>query len=192
MIELTAAGMAQVPEKRRQSTRLFFTAHSVPESMARQCAYQLQFREAAQLIAAGAGVNAHSLAYQSRSGSPHSPWLEPDILDEMRRVKHEGATDVVIVPVGFISDHMEVMFDLDTEAKELADELELGFVRVPTVGTHPRFVAMIRELIVERMSESPERPALGRRGPSHDICPANCCLLGAERPLAAAGPEVRS
>ncbi len=181
MIELTRTGLNSIPAVRRGSTRLIFTAHSIPLSMARHCAYEQQFSEASQLIAFGAGFDDFTLAYQSRSGSPHAPWLEPDILDALRGAKNDGVTDVVIVPVGFISDHMEVLFDLDTEAKELADDLGLGFVRVATVGTHPRFVQMIRELIVERMSESPVRPALGRRGPNHDICPANCCLAGATR-----------
>jgi ferrochelatase len=184
MIVLTASALASIPGERRSTTRLIFTAHSIPMAMARHCAYELQLREASRLIAEGAGFPAHQISYQSRSGSPHVPWLEPDILDVLRQVKVDGATDVAVVPVGFISDHMEVLFDLDTEAKELAEELEIGFVRVGTVGTHPRFVGMIRELIEERMTANPERPALGRRGPNHDVCPQNCCLIGATRPAA--------
>jgi ferrochelatase len=186
MIELTAAALATVPAERRATTRLIFTAHSIPLAMARHCAYETQLREVARLVAEGAGFPEHQIAYQSRSGPPHVPWLEPDILDVMRDVKAAGATDVVVVPAGFISDHMEVLFDLDTEARELAQEIGLGFVRGGTVGTHPSFVRMMRELIEERMADHPARPALGRRGPNHDICPQNCCLIGATRPVAAA------
>jgi ferrochelatase len=184
MAELLRSTAASIPAERRPTTRLLFTAHSIPLSMARQCAYELQLRDAAGLIAQHAGFAAFDLAYQSRSGAPHVPWLEPDILDELDRCHREGATDVVVVPVGFISDHIEVLFDLDTEAAARASALGLGFARVPTVGTHPRFVRMIRELVQERMTNSPDRQALSRRGPSHDICPLNCCLLGASRPLA--------
>jgi ferrochelatase len=147
--------------------------------MARHCAYEAQLKEASRLIAEGVGVADHRLAYQSRSGPSHVPWLDPDILDELKDLRRAGATGVIVVPVGFVSDHMEVLYDLDTEARERAAVLGLAFQRVATVGTHPRFVAMIRELIVERMSASPERLALGIRGPGHDVCPLNCCLSGA-------------
>ncbi|RMG88941.1 MAG: ferrochelatase, partial [Chloroflexi bacterium] len=92
-----------------------------------------------------------------------------------------GVQDVVILPLGFISDHMEVLYDLDTEALQLAEELGMNLVRAATVGTHPRFIQMIRELIVERMEAQPIRSYLGKLGPVHDICPANCCLSG--RPI---------
>ena len=89
----------------------------------------------------------------------------------------EGKRDVVVVPIGFISDHMEVLFDLDTEAAEKATELGMTLVRAGTAGTHPAFVEAIRQLVVERMTERPERLAIGTRGPNHDICPVGCCLL---------------
>ncbi len=98
----------------------------------------------------------------------------------------DGATDVVVVPVGFISDHMEVLFDLDTEARETAARLGLNLVRAATVGTDPAFVGMIRDLIVERMTPFPDRPAVGNRGPNHDVCPLHCCLIGSSRPAASA------
>jgi ferrochelatase len=98
----------------------------------------------------------------------------------------EGKDDVIVSPIGFISDHLEVLYDLDDEAKEHADELGMRMVRSATVGTHPAFVSMIRELIVERMTDHPERRFLGVRGPNHDICPMNCCQSGAGRPAAAA------
>jgi ferrochelatase len=179
MIELSTEELARIPTKRRETTRLIFTAHSIPSAMARHCAYETQLREAARLVAEGVGLSEYQVCYQSRSGSPRVPWLEPDILDVLDGAKEEGATDVVIVPIGFISDHIEVLFDLDTEAKARAEKLKLRFQRVGTVGTHPTFVAMIRELIQERMTERPQRRALGRRSPSHDVCPVNCCLIGA-------------
>jgi protoporphyrin/coproporphyrin ferrochelatase len=187
MAELARATMDSIPDDRRATTRLVYTAHSIPVSMARQCAYELQLEDAANLISAEISTRDHILAYQSRSGPPQVPWLEPDILDVLESLAEKGATDVVVVPVGFISDHMEVLFDLDTEANEEAERLGMTLLRVPTVGTHPDFVRMICDLIGERMSDAPVRPALGMRGPNHDICPVNCCLLGTSgRPRPAA------
>ena len=107
------------------------------------------------------------------------PWLEPDINDHLRELHEGGTTSVVVVPIGFISDHMEVIFDLDTEAAETARELGMGFIRVATPGSHPDFVAMIRELFLERAAvergEHVERRAVGALGPHHDVCPVDCC-----------------
>jgi ferrochelatase len=144
--------------------------------MAKCSAYESQLREACRLVALAAGVAEWSVAYQSRSGPPHVPWLEPDIGLELDRVAGAGATDVVVLPLGFISDHMEVMYDLDVEAAERARNLRLHFSRVPTVGTAPAFIAMIRELIVERLDAATPRRALGSLGPSHDVCAVTCCL----------------
>jgi len=177
MIELTRDALEQVPANRRATTEVVFTAHSVPIEMARHSAYVLQLNEAARLIAEGVGAGQYRLAYQSRSGSPRIPWLEPDILKELTDLHDQGISDVVVVPLGFISDHMEVLFDLDHEAMDHAAELGMTMIRSATVGTHPRFVRMIRELILERTTKQPDRPYLGRRGPNHDICPVNCCLL---------------
>ena len=119
-----------------------------------------------------------TLAYQSRSGPPTQPWLEPDIGEFLRDIKRQGdATDVLVVPIGFISDHLEVLFDLDTEARGLCDQIGLVMHRVSTVGTHPSFISMIRELVLERTSNAPRR-ALGQLGPRADICPATCCPSG--------------
>jgi protoporphyrin/coproporphyrin ferrochelatase len=178
MIASTRAALEQIPPERRASVQLAFTAHSVPLAMARHSQYEAQLLEACRLVAEGADCQSWRLVYQSRSGPPHIPWLEPDIGDYLAEIKRQGISDVVVVPIGFISDHMEVLFDLDTEAVEIAAELSLNLVRAATVGTHPQFVAMIRELIVERMTARPERRALGERGPNHDICPLGCCLLG--------------
>lgn len=186
MAETIRDALAKFPEERRADVEVVFTAHSIPLTMARSCAYEAQLREACRLVAEMAGVTNYRIAYQSRSGAPHIPWLEPDILDEMDNLHAEGKDDVIISPIGFISDHMEVLFDLDEEAKEHAEELGMTMVRAATVGTHPEFVAMIRELIQERMTANPGRRYLGSRGPNHDICPVNCCLLGTKRPVAAA------
>lgn len=185
MADRVREGLDQVPPERRSRVELIFTAHSIPMSMARTSAYEAQLRDSCRLVADAAGVSNWRLAYQSRSGSPSTPWLEPDILDELASVHDAGIEDVLVVPIGFISDHMEVMFDLDEEAMERAEELGLRMVRVGTVGTHPAFVAMVRQLIQERMTADPVRFALGSRGPSHDICGVNCCPLGDGRPRAA-------
>jgi ferrochelatase len=114
--------------------------------------------------------------YQSRSGPPSQPWLEPDICAALRNLAaSQQADDVVVVPIGFISDHIEVVYDLDTEARRTGEQSGINMVRAMTVGTHPRFVRMIRELIEERLNENPMRLTLGDCGPSHDECPADCC-----------------
>jgi protoporphyrin/coproporphyrin ferrochelatase len=175
------AALAEVPAARRDAAHVAFTAHSIPSSMAAGCDYGVQLQETCRLVAERAGARNWRLVFQSRSGSPHVPWLEPDICDHLRGLKAQGATDAVVQPVGFISDHMEVLYDLDTEAKQVAAEIGLNMIRAATVGTHPAFVAMIRELIAERTGGA-AKLALGARGASHDVCPADCCLLGASRP----------
>jgi protoporphyrin/coproporphyrin ferrochelatase len=182
MVERTREALSQIEESRRSTARLLFTAHSIPLSMASNCRYETQLREASRLVARGVGHADWQLVYQSRSGPPTQPWLEPDVCDALEQLAAQGVTDVVVVPIGFISDHMEVLYDLDSEARDKARELGLHFVRAGTVGLHPRFVRMVRELIVERMEESPERPALGNLGPSHDVCPVDCCRYEPQRP----------
>ena len=185
MADRLRAAARTLPDARRERAEVIFTAHSIPLGMARTSAYEPQLREACRLVADLAGTPRYRLAYQSRSGSPAVPWLEPDVLDELDAVAAAGASDVLVVPIGFISDHMEVLFDLDEEASARAAALGVNMVRVETVGTHPRFVTMIRELIMERQTAHPAREALGNRGPSHDICPANCCPRGEARPAGA-------
>ena len=159
-----------------ESVELLFTAHSIPTSMAANCRYVEQLEEASRLVAGQLGFTTWKLVYQSRSGPPSQPWLEPDIRDCLRSVHDSGhASKVLVVPIGFVSDHLEVLYDLDTEAKELCDQLGLGMARSATVGNKPAFVGMIRELIVERIEENANRLALGSLGPSHDQCPAECC-----------------
>ncbi|WP_425400241.1 ferrochelatase [Aeoliella sp.] len=186
MVELTNKAMSSLDEPRRQQATVLFTAHSIPLSMAENCRYEVQLAECSKLVAERAGIASWRLVYQSRSGPPSQPWLEPDVCDVIQELHDTSEVrDVVIVPIGFVSDHMEVLFDLDTEARELCDQLGIQLVRVPTVGVHPRFVSMVRELVVERMEQHADRPALGTLGPSHDVCPTDCCLYTPRRPPAA-------
>lgn len=167
--------LAQLPANSRQNIQIVYVAHSVPMSMANTSDYVKQLDEVRRLASHAIGVQNDALAYQSRSGAPGQPWLEPDILDYLRAVKEKHlASAVVIAPISFISDHMEVLYDLDIEAKHLCDELLLPMARATTVGTHPKFVAMIRELILER-TKGAERRALGSFGPRQDICAEDCC-----------------
>jgi ferrochelatase len=162
------AALNQIPEARRALAQIAFTAHSIPRTMADNCAYESQLQETAELIAKGTGHTLWRLVYQSRSGPPAQPWLEPDILDHLKELRWSGTTDVVIAPSGFVSDHMEIVYDLDTEARQLCEQLGLNMVRAKTAGTHPAFVKMIRELILERTA--PNVPT------SHDVCAIDCCL----------------
>ena len=184
LARLLREALASLPAERRALAEVIFTAHSIPLSMARGSAYERQLRETARLVSDGAQTDRYRLAWQSRSGPPHIPWLEPDVSAELLRLHNAGVQDVVVVPIGFISDHLEVLYDLDVEARETASSLGMQLIRVPTVGTDPEFVAMIRELIEERLSDRPVRRYLGSFGPSHDACSVNCCRLG-EQPHAA-------
>jgi protoporphyrin/coproporphyrin ferrochelatase len=176
MIARARGALDQIPAERRKLAKVVYTAHSIPMSMANNCNYAVQIAEAARLVSAELASTNYQVAYQSRSGPPQQPWLEPDVCDVLRDVKRNTPTrDIVIVPIGFLSDHVEVLYDLDTEAKQVADELGLNLVRAATVGSHPRFIGMIRELIEERVRGVPRR-AIGNYGPSHDVCPVDCCL----------------
>ncbi len=186
MIERTAAALAQLPAALRDQARLVFTAHSIPSSMAAGCMYERQLKEASRLVAEGVGRGEDdwSLVYQSRSGPPTQPWLEPDVCDYLRELKsNDAAKAVVIVPIGFISDHMEVLYDLDHEAKAVCEELGLPMARAGTVGTHPKFIRMIRDLFMERIAGG-ERVVVGNHPPSHDVCPIDCCKPPMRPPVA--------
>jgi ferrochelatase len=177
-IEHVRAALNRIPEERREGVALAFTAHSIPLSMAEGCDYEAQLMETCRLVAEGVGLEPRwRLVFQSRSGPPTQPWLGPDICDYLAELKEAGTEDVVVSPVGFISDHMEVIYDLDTEARALCEKLHLNMVRASTVGTHPRFIRMIRELILERMNPDSPRSYLGTRGTQPDICPADCCRI---------------
>ncbi|MBL9081380.1 MAG: ferrochelatase [Planctomycetales bacterium] len=185
MADRVREALEQIPAERRAAARLIYTAHSIPNSMAANCAYEQQLRESSRLVTEAVGRTDFIIAYQSRSGPPTQPWLEPDVGDVIKQLHGEGVGDVVVVPIGFVSDHMEVIYDLDDEAKHLAEGLGVNMVRAGTVGTHPRFVRMIAELIVERIQGKVERPALGVLGPCHDVCPIDCCLPPPRPPMPA-------
>ena len=157
------------------TTRVVFSAHSIPMSMAASCDYVAQLHDAARLIAHQAGIDQFDLVYQSRSGPPSVPWLEPDVCDHLDALADTGARAVVVVPVGFISDHMEVVYDLDTQAADHAAARGLRFERAATVGTDARFVSMIRELVEERLDPAIARRSLGASGVRPDRCPLDCC-----------------
>jgi ferrochelatase len=169
--EARAAYAAQTSAERAERARIVFTAHSIPSAMAATCAYEADLHKAAErTIASACPGAAWELVYQSRSGPPSVPWLEPDILDHLRALAASGVTDVIVVPIGFLTDHVEVIWDLDHEAKELAESLGLGFYRCATVGTHPELVAMIAELVQAASQASPAP------------CAATCCSYTPRRP----------
>lgn len=168
----------QVPSDQCDGLECLFTAHSIPLTMAAGCDYQRQLLEASRLVAAATGLASWRLVYQSRSGPPGQKWLEPDLADALAEAAAQGTRHVLLVPIGFLSDHMEVRYDLDVEARQLATRLGLQLTRAGTVGTHPRFIRMIRELIVERIDPASPRLALGASGPRPDNCPGDCCPSG--------------
>jgi protoporphyrin/coproporphyrin ferrochelatase len=190
LADSTLAAIERLPQAARPGAHLVFTAHSIPEAMAAASGppgdrlppgrYVTQLTEAARLVADRVGGHPWRLVYQSRSGSPAQPWLGPDVRDYLGELATAGAPAAVLVPVGFVSDHMEVRHDLDVAAAETAARLGLPVQRAATPGTDPRFVSMITELVRERLDGIPPA-ALGRLGPAGDACPADCC-----RPLAPA------
>jgi protoporphyrin/coproporphyrin ferrochelatase len=180
---------AQLGGPAPEGTRLVFTAHSIPRSMANTSDYEKQLRANAQLISERLGRPHWDLVWQSRSGPPEVPWLEPDILDHLRELHGQGTPATVIAPIGFLSDHVEVLYDLDEEARQTCEALGLPMARAATVGTHPRFVQMIRELILERMRGLPMQ-SVGPLPACPEVCAPGCCPRP-ERPRGAppARPE---
>jgi ferrochelatase len=202
VVDACVAALAQRPES-GDTARLVFVTHSIPTAMAetsgsedprgqRRPAYVRQHRSAADEVAsrvrtATGRAHRHDLVYCSRSGAPSTPWLEPDVNDHLEDLATDGVADVVLVPIGFVSDHMEVIYDLDTEAMATAERLGIRAVRAATAGVDPRFVAMVRDLVLERAAaergEQPERPAVGSLAAGPDLCGAGCCPNGrGERP----------
>jgi len=175
--------LAQVPCGKKSGIHILFTAHSVPVAMAGGSSYVQQLEEACRLVAEACALPEWRLAYQSRSGPPGQPWLEPDIGEALRGIP-AGET-AIVVPIGFISDHMEVLYDLDTEAQQICGEIGVKMIRAATVGAQPKFITMIRELVRERMGECEPRAA-GKYPPNHDVCPTGCCPAPARRPSSAA------
>jgi protoporphyrin/coproporphyrin ferrochelatase len=179
MVDRVSDALNELSADDRPTARLVFTAHSIPISMATTSDYVAQLTDAATLISQAVGHADFDLVYQSRSGPPQVPWLEPDICDHLRSV---AGSAIVLIPLGFISDHQEVKFDLDTQAREVADSLGLTMVRAATAGTHPRFVTMVRELIEERLSGTTDRATVGTLPARPDQCPLDCCPAPAARP----------
>lgn len=185
LADAARAALDRVPEELRSRTRLVFTAHSVPLSMAAASGaasqggaggrFEAQLREVATLVAARVGTQVWDLVWQSRSGPPRVPWLAPDINDHLVALHEAGTPSVVVCPIGFISDHMEVVWDLDNQAAQTARRLGMHFVRAATPGTDPRFVAMVRELVQERLDPAVPRRGLGSLR-TWDVCEVGCCL----------------
>lgn len=173
--ERLAEALGQLPGE--QPPRVAFTAHSIPMSMATTSDYERQLTETSRLVAEACSIpeDRWDLVYQSRSGRPQDPWLEPDICDHIATLADGGTKELVIMPIGFLSDHMEVMFDLDEEARQACDERGMVMARAKTVGTHPKFVSMLTELIRERLDPTIQKRACGLYPPNHDVCPTDCC-----------------
>ena len=189
MVDATLAALADLGEGVRHDARVLFVTHSIPTSMNAGSgpdggAYVAQHLTVAEEI--GERVRqetghryATDLVFCSRSGPPHVPWLEPDVNDRIEELSAEGVEAVVLVPIGFVSDHMEVIHDLDTEARETAEKLGVAFSRAATAGVDPRFVSMVRDLLLERAAverdQEVARATVGALPPSWDLCPADCC-----------------
>lgn len=184
------AALATLPAGVRDTARLVFTAHSIPMSMndvsgpGADGLYARQQRETARLVAAAVrGPDADfDLVWQSRSGPPQVPWLEPDINDHLRALANSGVPGVVVAPTGFVSDHIEVRWDLDNEAAQTAAELRLPYARAATAGTHPAFVVAVRELVQERLNDAQPRHC-GDLGLCGIDCPDGCCTPAGQRAL---------
>ena len=155
--ELIGTAFGRIPPERRSATPLLFTAHSLPVAMAERSPYVQQLEESADLIARLLGHSHWSLAYQSRSGRPSDPWLEPDIGAAIRNLAVDGPQDVVVAPIGFVSDHVEVLYDLDIEAKRVAADLGVNLVRASCPNDYPVFIRMIADVIVQNLERVEDR-----------------------------------
>ena len=183
--ERMRAALQQIPAEARSRVRVAYTAHSIPASMAGSCHYEQQLRETCRLVSEAVGVDASrwNLVYQSRSGRPQDPWLEPDICDHIEQLHSDGVRELIVMPIGFLSDHIEVLYDLDDEAAKAAVGCGMQMVRAHTVGTHPQFVQMIRKLILERLSPDFPQEAIGQYGPNWDVCAVACCPAPVRPPM---------
>ncbi|MPV38779.1 ferrochelatase [Georgenia subflava] len=193
-VDAVVAAYRRLATARPGDAPLVLVTHSIPTAMETAsgaqapggATYSAQHLDVGALIAAEAGRRlGHELTWQltycSRSGNPATPWLEPDVNDALAELHRGGTAAVVLAPIGFVSDHMEVIYDLDTEARATAEDLGMAMERAATVGTAPAFVSALVDLFVERAGtergEDPVRPAVGAVGPWHDVCPPGCCLL---------------
>jgi ferrochelatase len=171
--------LSSISEARRAAAEIVFTAHSIPMTMANACLYESQLKETAKLVMQESGLNNNwCLAYQSRSGPLSQPWLEPDINLCIKEIAQNNGQDVLIAPIGFVSDHMEILFDLDTEAKQLCQALNIGYSRAKTAGTHPRFISMIKKLVESKIENISIPPIAQDNRPNGLLCQPGCCLKG--------------
>ncbi|HEU4811051.1 MAG TPA: ferrochelatase [Nocardioides sp.] len=189
MVDATLAALADLPDGVRDRAHLAFVTHSIPLSMndgsgPEGGAYVEQHLSVADEVVERVRQETgrrhrHRLVYCSRSGAPHIPWLEPDINDHLQQLRDDGVTAVVMVPIGFVSDHMEVIYDLDTEAMATAEKLALPVVRAATAGIDQRFVSAVRDLLLERAAvergQEVVRASVGSIAPLWDRCPVGCC-----------------
>ena len=152
MRDSLASAVEQVPAERRAAAVLVCTAHSIPTAMAATAPYVGQIEDAALLVADDCGLDRWQIAYQSRSGNPRDPWLGPDILDVLRSLAADGVRDVVLLPIGFVCDHVEVLYDLDIEARQVADAIGVRLVRAATVNDHPLFIRMLADVVRTRLA----------------------------------------
>ncbi|RCV48942.1 ferrochelatase [Marinitenerispora sediminis] len=189
LVDHTRAALDRLPADLRGEARLLYSAHSIPMAMARASgdpradhgpggAYAAQLAEVARLVTERlGGGHDYEVVYQSRSGPPSQPWLEPDINDRLEELAADGVRAVAVVPHGFVSDHMEVKYDLDVEAAQTARKLGIHLVRAHAPGTHPAFVAMVRHLVAERAESPVPRTGLSRLTPAGHTCGPDCCRI---------------
>ena len=194
-VDATTDALESLAADVRDDARIVFVTHSIPDAMNAASgrhegapdggAYVAQHRDVAATVAERVAERTGrsretSLVYCSRSGPPSMPWLEPDVNDHLRDLAANGTEAVVVVPIGFVSDHMEVIYDLDTEAAETAEELGLAYQRAGTPGVDPRFVSMVTDLVLERAAAERgadvEQQTTGQCGAHWDVCPAGCCM----------------
>jgi len=189
MVDATLSALAELGDQARHDAHILYVTHSIPVAMNHTSgpaggAYVAQHHSVAEVI--GERVRQETghrypgdLVYCSRSGPPHVPWLEPDVNDHLEDLAAKGVQAVVVVPIGFVSDHMEVVYDLDTEARLTAEKLGITFARAATAGLDPRFVAMARDLLLERAArergDDVTRASVGALEPSWDVCSQGCC-----------------
>jgi ferrochelatase len=147
-----ARALAMLPGAARNDARILFSAHSIPAPMAAESPYVAQLEESARRVAEKLALSNQRLVYQSRSGNPRDPWLSPDVLDALREEAARGARDVVVAPIGFVCDHVEVLYDLDIEARKVASELAINFVRAATLSAHPSFIRALADAVIAEIA----------------------------------------
>lgn len=189
VVDAVRAAFRTLPAAVRDSARLVFTAHSVPASADESAGppgeghrYSRQIAEAARLVAERLDVVEYDVVWQSRSGPPRIPWLAPDIVDHVDALHEAGVPAIVVSPVGFVSDHLEVVWDLDTEARERAEKLGMAFVRAATPGTDPRFARLVVELVREHIADAPVRKLSDFPAAGCTVNGAPCAVGCCERP----------